>query len=330
MSTIRERLSPATIRALEAVPQGTAASTAQRPPELHQATAVAVSQWTEELKKGTPLHLTQAMLNSISDPELRAEVVMAALAQDMRQAHLGITPSPDRSPFTASSMSEALKRVLKLRTDDITTDYTFRKEGEAMTEFVRLLERLAADLNTANSDTGGHEVRFGASKSVKVVWENGQSSFRSQATLAQDARGEWTVGSADQNNSYFTPQLKSVRTSSLVTIRQSLLELLGDGTAKPSHPGLAALGGDLGGSHVRYQQALTAVDDAIKFRADQVEARERELTKLLARAIIGEPIAKVETPAATTPPPSPTVGRTDRTWLSTLIEMLKPHGWDGV
>jgi hypothetical protein len=149
---------------------------------------------------------------------------MASLAHQMREARLGIVPSAVRSPFTASSMSEALQRVLSLRAEDITTQDPYQVITLSMREpatggekpwesFVALLDRFIVNLTAANGDVHGQSVAYEAGKSAVVTEEAGAKSIRflgpnsdHLSKLSVNHRGEWTVSAAGRSQARMPQQ----------------------------------------------------------------------------------------------------------------------------
>lgn len=298
MTSIRQQVPPGALQVFDRLSAQSQAEQGRGPsdPAVQQATARVIEHWAQHLTAGPSLHLTAAMLEAIPDAELKAEVVLAVFARQMRQANLGIKPSAERSPFTAPTMGQALKRLGELSLDDVCDGLSAPENGDgAFEKLVRLVAELGQNLGLPNEHQAGvtlgmpekhstyvgrHYAKGGDTRLVMLGAEH-YASGGDALRVVEGANGWYIEGGSPDRATMLT----SLSMSTLAAMRARVLEAIGDADAKPVHPGLAQLGEELAGKYPVLQALVAGIDGVVTERNRQIKERERLLTSNLAAAL---------------------------------------------
>lgn len=307
MVTLRDRLPPSALRALEQVFEGPAAPP-EADPKLIADRAEAITRWARRFVgsgRSDALHVTQQMLDGIPDPELRAEVILAVLVEQAKQEQISIIPRPG-SPFMAASMAEALRKLLELSQDDL-LGYG---PDHGLARFEALVTAALEGLESPNPPgyVTGHLLELSPEKPETYRGKEGTGLRFGSSSPRVDLEPRGTLWIYTD---YSSPRsaakelsIEGLHEETLTALQQRIRGVLGAAIARPSHPGLARFAEAAAGPYAAFQHCLDAVEQALASRAERARSYERMQTQELLALLGAQPGA---------------VGKVDRQGLETAL-----------
>lgn len=302
MVTLRDRLPPTALRALEQVVEGPAAPP-EADPRVVADRAEAIARWARRFVGSggsDELHVTQQMLDAIPNAELRAEVILAVLVEQAALRKISIIPRPG-SPLMAPSMAEALRKILELGENDL---LGFGPD-HGLASLEALVTATLEGLPTPNPPgyVMGERLELSPEKpeTYRAKEGTGLRFGSSNPRLDLEPRGtQWVYTNySDPHRPANTPPIEGLHEETLAALQQRIRGVLGAATARPSHPGLARFADVAAGPYAAFQHCLDAVEQALAARAERARAYERMQTQDLL-ALLGAPtgaVGKVDRPA---------------------------------
>lgn len=298
MVTLRDHLPPTALRALERVVEGPAAPP-EADPKVIVDRAEKIATWARGFLcsvRQDSLHLTQAMLDGIPDAELRAEVVLAVLVQQATDQQITIVPRPG-NPFMASSMAEALRRIVELGEEDLQG----QAPGRGLEGFEQLLTATLEGLGTPNPPgyVPGEQVELSPEPPLSFRGKGGMGLRfgASSPRLDLEPRGDrWVYTSvADARRPGTDLSLEGLHDETLGELQQRIRSILGAAAVRPTHPGLARFADAAAGPYATLQHCLEAIEQALAARAVRARGYERLQTQqLLGLLGVDGGVAKVD------------------------------------